>query len=150
MRKLDQSGVIHHLAVILFGLVIAAAVGFVGYRVWQQNQDIEAQAAGWTTIVGGSPQHPVLKACKTSSAVRLFASSPKGYSGTTYYGFYLERDKSLLSTTSLQVAPGKTATKTVGVNMHQYPTYSTSAGDGTKGGGGPFAEMKAVSKLASC
>jgi len=49
MKKLNQKGFTHHLVMFVILAVVLGAMGFAGYRVWQ-NRNIDAQAASWKQV----------------------------------------------------------------------------------------------------
>ena len=67
MKKINQKGFAHHL--LIFGLLalVVGAAGFAGYRVWK-NKNIDAQAAGWTSLGWQDPYEVNFYACKVSIA----------------------------------------------------------------------------------
>jgi len=50
MKKLNQKGFTHHLVMFVILAVVLGAMGFAGYRVWQ-NKNIDARAANWGSSI---------------------------------------------------------------------------------------------------
>jgi len=71
MKKLNQKGFTHHLVMFVILAVVLGAMGFAGYRVWQ-NKNIDAKAAGWTRIPNkaGGLNPPTFTGCKSARPVK--------------------------------------------------------------------------------
>jgi len=158
----DQRGITNHLVITAIAVFVLSVIGFAGYRI-QNNNDVKAKAAGsgYTYIVGDLkyPNHPSLQACKTQVnspygalwKVKLIFNNPSK-SGTKYATeFYVERGKNLVSTTSFALmGPGNSVTKEAFASILLNDTYSTSGGNGNRGGGGPFAQQFSFSTITGC
>lgn len=107
----DQSGVIHHLLMISLVVVIVAAIGFGGYRVYKSHQ-VKAKAYAWTYALMD----------RTSSGDVTMAYCRVG-SGLDYY---IMNHSSFIA-----VVNGSTR-----VNAHSNSSIAYSSGTITVGAGG--------------
>ncbi|NBU33152.1 hypothetical protein EB118_01415 [bacterium] len=67
--KKNQDGIVHHLALLLVGVVVLSAIGFAGYRVYNNKNSVKAKAAGYP-LVGeykGKNTNVRVKACRPSA-----------------------------------------------------------------------------------
>jgi hypothetical protein len=64
MKKLNQKGFSHHLMIVGAAVLVVAAVGFAGWRVYQ-GRSVEANAAGFGSSIG-SDRGVAFYACKST------------------------------------------------------------------------------------
>lgn len=162
MKKLNQKGIIHHLALIILAVVVAGALAFTGYKVYQAEYGVNAKAKGYT-IIASWANGAYLKACKVAVGsqwrINFTAYNPYGTVSNKYsndkvsFGFYVERGKVLANTYEFgPFSPGSGVSKTGYANISTVmpDTYSTSVGNGKAGGGGPYSSSKSFSTITGC
>jgi len=66
MKKLNQKGFTHHLVMFVILAVVLGAMGFAGYRVWQ-NKNIDAEAYTYATVAKGGGV--AIRACHYQSGI---------------------------------------------------------------------------------
>lgn len=64
----NQKGIAHHLLLVVTAVFVLGAVGFAGFKVYKSKNDVNAKAAGWTSmgIGGGSEGIISISGCKQS------------------------------------------------------------------------------------
>jgi len=82
MKKLSQKGIAHHLLIVGIAVLVVAAVGFAGFRVYKGKNDTNAKAATYGDIGFGN----VLRACKAPSPSGINHSIIK-YRGVSPFNF---------------------------------------------------------------
>lgn len=50
MKKLNQQGFTHHLLILGIAVVVVAAIGFTGWKVYQKNNGSSAKADTWRQV----------------------------------------------------------------------------------------------------
>lgn len=87
-HKKDQRGITHNLMLAGIAVLVLGAVGFAGFRVYKSNNDINAKAAGWTTVASSGGLE--IKACATTNGLgRVYFLNRSSYDATLpFYGNY--------------------------------------------------------------
>lgn len=83
MKKLNQQGIAHHLLIIFLAVAIVAAVGFAGYKVFNNKKGTEAKAYSWTLLA--SPNGP-------TGTFAVYGCYTTGYMGIKQYKYYVMND----------------------------------------------------------
>jgi len=155
MKKLSQKGIAHHLMIVGIAVLVVAAVGFAGFRVYKGKNSDSAKAASYTTIASWR-NGSTLKACKKPISsgygalweVKLIATNPVKSTEKVGYEFYVERGKNLVQTVKFPLMnAGVASAKTTYASKQLSDTYSVSVGNGSMGGGSAFASMSNFSTI---
>jgi hypothetical protein len=101
MKKLDQSGIAHHLLMVGVVVSVLAVVGFAGYRIYKANTP-GAEAYAWSKVLFADKYN--IFVCKSDMGdrwlVRAYAKSLTGSSATWRISNATSRSKILGGTTS--------------------------------------------------
>lgn len=82
MKKINnnQQGIVHHIGIFILVLVVFGALGFAGFRVWQNRE--AAKAATWDQIAYNdmNPGELRVYACKVdANLAKVFIKNTSGY-----------------------------------------------------------------------
>lgn len=150
MKKLNQKGFTHHVVMFAILALVLGAMGFAGYRVWQ-NKNIDAKADNYSEI-GSWRTGATLRACKVAVGsqwwIKVRADNPKGAKEKVSFGFSIHRPAKigikLISTASFGPLKAGTSKTRSPIKANIGDSYSVSVGNGGMGAAGQPTSMDSI------
>ena len=103
--KKNQDGIVHHLALLLVGVVVLSAIGFAGFRIYKSKNNISAKAASYSIL--GQYSGAWIGACRPNNTTIKFVITNNS---TINRFFFWETDSGVRGSVRLDSRSGTSRT----------------------------------------